>query len=52
MAEDAKLQSYRKELIERLNACTQRPQDNLEYWLNEDDSAWLKSINVILDSNG
>lgn len=44
-----KLEAYRKELIERLNACTQRPQETLEYWINEDDVSWLRSINVVLE---
>jgi hypothetical protein len=49
MDERTKLEAYRKELIQRLDACTQKPQYQLEYWLNEDDVSWLKSINVVLE---
>jgi hypothetical protein len=49
MDERTKLEAYRKELIQRLDACTQKPQYQLEYWLNEDDVAWLMSLNIILE---
>jgi hypothetical protein len=49
MTMDEKLKQYRKDLIERLNACSQDPQHTIEYWLTEDDIHWLKSIWVTLD---
>jgi hypothetical protein len=49
MDEKTKLEQYRKELVERLNACTQLPQHTIEYWLTEDDVHFLKSIQVTLD---
>jgi hypothetical protein len=51
MDERTKLETYRKELIDRLNACTIQPQHTLEYWVNEDDVSWLKSIWVTLDGS-
>jgi hypothetical protein len=49
MDERTKSEAYRKELIQRLDACTRKPSDELEYWLNEDDVSWLKSIDVVLE---
>ena len=48
MDEETKIRTYRKELEQRLDACSRRPQDELEYWINEDDVSFLKSINVLL----
>jgi hypothetical protein len=49
MDEKTKLEQYRKELVERLNACTIQPQHTIEYWLTEDDIFFLKSIWISLD---
>jgi hypothetical protein len=51
MDEKTKLEVYRRELIDRLNACTTKPQHTLEYWLTEDDIHWLKSIWVTVDAS-
>jgi hypothetical protein len=50
MDEKTKLEAYRKQLIERLNACKTEPQHTLEYWMNDDDISWLKSIWVTVDN--
>jgi hypothetical protein len=50
MDEKTKLEAYRKELLSRLNACSEKPQYKLEYWMNEDDVSWLKSIWVSLEN--
>jgi hypothetical protein len=50
MDEKTKLEVYRRELIDRLNACTFKPQHTIEYWLTEDDISFLASINVKLDA--